>query len=333
MILVRQPLYIYLVKKYRLSILVILILLYPLCSDAQDFSKIDSFARSVELKRMTLAQLTDSLTKPFHTDLEKVRSIFVWIAHNIAYDYEKYNIQELDSLAYLSNPLFDDTFLITRILERKKGICYDYSFLFRAMCTLAGLESKMIKGFAKTSYKEIGVTFTKTNHAWNAVLIGGKWQLLDVTWASERRYNEFTAEKLDEGYFLTPPSKLILDHWPEEENWQLLDKKVDREKFFFFPHINSNYMKYNVMGFYPGSGLIQADGQETPISIKIAKTERAVRLVEGNQVLSEIMPVYENGSYRFQYSVSEETEGDQVSIAIQNESGSYDVIITYKLVD
>ncbi|HRI62004.1 MAG TPA: transglutaminase domain-containing protein [Saprospiraceae bacterium] len=313
--------------------MVIFILIYPLCSDAQDFSKIDSFARSVELNRMTLPQLTDSLTKPYHTDLEKVRSIFVWIAHNIAYDYQKSSIQEADSLAYLSNPLFDDKLLIKTILERRKGICYDYSFLFRAMCSLAGIESKMIKGFAKTSYKEIGVTLTKTNHAWNAVLIEGKWQLLDITWASERRYDEHTVEKLDEGYFLTPPSKLILDHWPEDENWQLLDKKVDRQKFFHFPHINSNYMKYNVQGFSPGNGLIPANGQEALISIKIAKTEREVRLVEGDQVLSEFIPAYENGSYKFQYSVSEETEGDQVSIAIQNADGSFDVILTYKLVD
>jgi len=321
------------VKNYRQTILVLCMLLGSLISDAQDFSKIDSFARSVELNRMSMLQLTDSLTRPCRNDLEKVRSIFVWIAHNIAYDYEKLGISESDTNAYLTHALFDDKLLIKNVLERKKGICYDYSFLFRAMCNLSGIESKMISGYAKTSYKEIGVIFTKTNHAWNAVRIGGKWHLLDVTWASERRYDDNKVERINEAYFLTPPSKMILDHLPKEEMWQLLDQKVDEKKFFDFPHIYPNYLKYQIQGFSPGMGLIPADGQEVTISVKMAKTTRDLRLVEEDKVLEDFMPVYDNGSYKFQYSVSEETEGDNVSIAIRNDEGSFDVIITYKLVE
>lgn len=308
-----------------------LILLYPLLAAAQDFGRIDSFARSVELNRMTLLQLTDSLTKPCHTDLEKVRVIFVWIAHNIAYDYEKLSIHQLDTITYLTNSLFDDTFLIKHVLERRKGICYDYASLFRAMCAQAGIEAKMVRGYAKTSYKEIGTTSPK--HAWNAVLIDGNWQLLDVTWASERRYRELTVEDIDEGYFLTPPSKLILDHWPEEEQWQLLENKVDKQTFSDFPDVSSYYLKYNVQGFSPANGNIPANGQEIELSIKIQKMERELRLVEDGQVLNDLIPVYENGSYLFLYSSSEDTEGDNLSVAIQDESGNFDIVITYKLVD
>lgn len=308
-----------------------LILLCPHWVAAQEFGKIDSFARSVELNRMTLLQLTDSLIKPFHTDLEKVRVIFVWIAHNIAYDYEKLNLHQSDTTAYLSNSLFDDTLLIKNVLERRKGICYDYATLFRTMCTQAGIEAEMVKGYAKTSYKEIGATSPK--HAWNAVKIGGYWRLLDVTWASERRYRELTVEEIEEGYFLTPPSKLILDHWPEDNQWQLLEHKVDKQTFSDYPDISSYYLKYNVQGFSPDNGIIPADGQEVKLSVKIPKTERALRLVEDGQVLSDLIPFYENGSYLFLYSSSEETEGDNLSVAIQDESGNYDIIITYKLVD
>lgn len=325
--------YIYLVKNYRYLLLAFFILTGSEAVKAQDFSRIDSFARSVDLNRMSLLQLTDSLTKRYPADLEKVRSIFVWIAHNIAYDYEKRDINQSDTLAYLSNPLFDDKLLITNILERRKGICYDYSFLFRAMCALSGIESKMIRGYAKTSYKEIGVIPNRTNHAWNAVLIDGKWRLLDVTWASERRYDEVVTVTIDESYFLTPPSKLILDHLPEEEYWQLLEKKMDRQRFFNLPEINSNYLKYELQGFSPGNGIIPADGEELAISIKMPKTERVLRLVEGDDVLSDLIPVYENGNYRFLYSITEETTSDQLSVAIQNDNGSFDIVITYKLVE
>ena len=325
--------YFYIVKQHLRTFLALFILLCPLWTGAQDFGKIDSFARSIELdmNRMTLSELTDSLTGPCHTDLEKVRAIFVWIAHNIAYDYEKLNIHQLDTLAYLTNAMFDDKLLIKNVLDRRKGICYDYAYLFRTMCALEGIKAKVVRGYAKTSYKEIGASSPK--HAWNAVLIDGKWRLLDVTWASERRYRELKVEKIDEGYFLTPPSKLILDHWPEDEQWQLLEKPVNRQEFSNFPEVSSNYLKYGVQSFSPGVGIIPVDGEEVEISIKVIKMDRAVRLVEGGLVLSDLIPVYEDGRYKFMYSATEETEGDNLSVAIQDDSGNYDIVITYKLVD
>lgn len=323
--------YFYLVKKLRQTFWAFFILLCPFGGPAQDFGSIDSFARSVDMDRMTLPQLTDSLTKACNTDLEKVRVIFVWIAHNIAYDYKKLNILQLDSLAYFRDTLFDDKVLIKNVLERRMGICYDYASLFREMCWQAGIEAKMVKGYAKTSYREIGNMSPK--HAWNVVKIDGKWQLLDVTWASERRYPEQTVEEIEESYFLTPPDKLILDHWPEDEQWQLLEKKVDKQQFIDFPDVSSYYLKYEVQGFSPGYGIIPADGREIQLSIKIAELDRAVRVVEDGEVLSDLFPVYENGNYIFLYSISEETESDNISIAIQDESGNFDIVITYKLME
>jgi transglutaminase/protease-like cytokinesis protein 3 len=321
------------VKKQWQTIFAIFIWLCPFWADAQDFGKIDSFARSVQLNQMTVRELTDSLTKCYQSDLEKVRSIFVWIAHNIAYDYEKKDILESpDTMAYRSNPLFDDRILIKNVLERRKGICDDYSFLFRAMCQSAHIEVKVINGYAKTSYKEIGIAPTKTNHAWNAVRIDGHWHLLDVTWASERRYRGLSPEKLDEGYFLTSPSKLILNHLPEDEQWQLLETKVAKESFFHLPNVNSLYLKHKVQGFSPVNGIIQVDGQTMEIRLKIPQTERQIRLVEGDDVLDELVPVYEDGYYKFLFETSEEVEGDELSVAIQNDEGLFEVVVTYKLV-
>jgi transglutaminase/protease-like cytokinesis protein 3 len=173
---------------------------------------------------------------------------------------------------------------------------------------------------------------TRTNHAWNAVRLGGKWRLLDATWA-RRHFTQFSPKSIDEAYFLSPPGKLILDHLPEDDNWQLLDKKVDRQKFFSYPHVSSYYMKYDVAGFAPVNGLIPADGEEVVIKVKIARPDLVLRLVEGEQVLSDPIPVYENGIYKFRYSVTEETEGDKLSVGIRNEAGGFDIIMTYKLVD
>lgn len=297
----------------------------------QNFARVDSFARSVDLNQLTLQQLTDSLTRRYPTDLEKVRSIFVWIAHNIAYDYEKRDITRSDTLAYLSDPLFDDKKLIENVLKRRKGICYDYSYLFRAMCMLSGVKAKLIRGYAKTDYRETGIIPFKTNHAWNAVFIDGKWKLVDVTWANEERDGVFSIRNFDEQYFLTPPSKLILNHLPEDDAWQLLEKKVDKKKFFDLPMIWSAFFRYQVQGFAPGKGLIHADNQEIEIRIKIIESEREIRLIEGNNLLMDNVPVYENGYYKFRYTTTEETTGDKLSVAIENDEGEFITVITYKL--
>jgi transglutaminase/protease-like cytokinesis protein 3 len=320
------------VKTLRQIIPVLSLLLVSLRMEAQDFARIDSFARSVEWNRMSIRQLADTLTRPYHSDLARVRSIFVWIAHNIAYDYEKLGVETVDTTAWLTHPLFDDSLFEKNILERRRGICSDYARLFDEMCRYAGIESKIIEGFAKTTYKDIGVLRTRTNHAWNAVRLGGKWRLLDATWA-RRHFTQFSPKSIDEAYFLSPPGKLILDHLPEDDNWQLLDKKVDRQKFFSYPHVSSYYMKYDVAGFAPVNGLIPADGEEVVIKVKIARPDLVLRLVEGEQVLSDPIPVYENGIYKFRYSVTEETEGDKLSVGIRNEAGGFDIIMTYKLVD
>ena len=62
--------------------------------------------------------------------------------------------------------------------------------------------------------------------------IDGHWHLVDVTWASGhigdkcefvRRFNDY--------YFLTPPSQFVLDHYPIDDDWQLLSEPIRLNQF------------------------------------------------------------------------------------------------------
>ena len=122
---------------------------------------------------------------------------------------------------------------IHRVLEEKKAICDGYSNLFSALCNRLGVENVKILGYSKVYGYEPGQKFAVSNHAWNAVLLNEEWYLIDVTWGASRSNNEdFQASEGNlERYFLTEPSLFLLDHLPEDPQWQLVSDPVSIEDF------------------------------------------------------------------------------------------------------
>ncbi|MNP04426.1 Transglutaminase-like superfamily protein [compost metagenome] len=103
------------------------------------------------------AQLTQGLT----TDEQKVKAIYNYIVSNVKYDY---NLASSVTTDYIPN---NDNTLVT-----KKGICYDYASLFATMLRSQGIPAKLVMG--NTSY-------VTSYHAWNEVLLNGKWVTIDTT--------------------------------------------------------------------------------------------------------------------------------------------------------
>lgn len=59
------------------------------------------------------------------------------------------------------------------ILSCMSGICYDYSALFAGMLRSLGIPTKLVKGY-KNDMREY--------HAWNEVLVGENWVIIDTTY-------------------------------------------------------------------------------------------------------------------------------------------------------
>lgn len=84
--------------------------------------------------------------------IEKIAAIFGYITENITYDYDLAESVSNGSVGvYVPDP--------DRVLERKKGICFDYSSLFAAMLRSQGIPSRLVIGYAKENIY----------HAWNEV--------------------------------------------------------------------------------------------------------------------------------------------------------------------
>lgn len=109
------------------------------------------------------------LTKDCTTDQKKILAIYNYIAKNFKYDYSFADKVKAGTIrTYCPDPV--------SVLSNKKGVCYDFSSLFAAMCRSVGIPCKLVKGYS-----------TKINgyHAWNSVYDSktDKWYTIDLTLA------------------------------------------------------------------------------------------------------------------------------------------------------
>ncbi len=171
----------------------------------------------------TIEKLGDYIQKTTNIELEKAQIIYSWIALNIRYDDKGYNSGKYGGLT------------TTQLLKSKKGVCDDFSSLFKDLCTASGLKSIKIIGYAKAYGYTIGHKMEETDHAWNAVEIDGKWNLVDVTWG--RGYGTTVNGKLksvsefDDYWFCTSPYEFIFRHLPENRKYQNLPHPITKEQY------------------------------------------------------------------------------------------------------
>jgi|GEM_PF-140641 len=107
--------------------------------------------------------------------LTKVKIIYNYIVSNITYDYEKsYTVQS----GYLPD--------LDKVLEEKKGICFDYAALMTGMLRSQNIPCKLVIGYADEAYHAwISVWSPETGWIDNAIFFNGtNWQLMDPTFAA-----------------------------------------------------------------------------------------------------------------------------------------------------
>ena len=112
------------------------------------------------------------------TDLEKVAAIFNWVTTNFTYDYD-----------LAANPPVGYLPVVDTVLERRKGICFDYSAVMSAMLRSQGIPCKLVIGYAGTVYHAwINVYIEGVGWVQNAIYFDGEhWTMMDPTFVSTGR--------------------------------------------------------------------------------------------------------------------------------------------------
>lgn len=174
-----------------------------------------------------LEPLVRALVAGARDEFHKVKILHDWIAETIAYDAD----------SYFSGAKADTSIRAT--LQRRKSVCYGYAALFAEMCSLAGVRCQKISGFGRGYGFAAGRAGDpgQTNHAWNAVQIGGRWYLVDVTWDAGHVEKRAFQKKYATTYLFMPPEEFIYTHLPEDPAWQLLSPPLATEQFSDLPYL------------------------------------------------------------------------------------------------
>ncbi|WP_316635815.1 transglutaminase domain-containing protein [uncultured Flavobacterium sp.] len=209
-------------KINRLIVLLILLISISGYSQIKNFEEIEKYVKEVpQSETSDIETLTKYLKKNAKTKTEILARIYFWMVQNIEYDWD----------AVRNNEQIDVSAIST--LENRKSVCAGYANLFKAICDNAKIKCVVIDGYAKATGFYHGEKLTKPNHAWNAVKLYDKWEFVDVTWGRESILtNEGQKELWNARYFLDDPNDFILEHFPEDEVWQLLDNEISIDNFF-----------------------------------------------------------------------------------------------------
>jgi len=113
-----------------------------------------------DASKTAIKDISDILKKKAN-DESKAKSLYNKLVQEWVYDFEKLKNDEPNYV-----PVIDTLY------KSKKGICYDYSSVIAGGLRKSGVPTRLVMGYA--SYVDV-------YHAWNEILINGKWIIVDAT--------------------------------------------------------------------------------------------------------------------------------------------------------
>lgn len=232
---------------------------------AQDYEEVDRIALSYTDTYSSPEKLAHQIAKDFKTDTERVRALYTWIGYYIDYDINE-NSFPIYSYSNEEERIINERKyakrLSKRVITKRKAVCQGYSYLFKAVCDILNIHTTIVTGASKTLSRDIGKRYN-SDHAWNIITINNKKYFIDVTWSSQRDDNKY----VDYYYFMTPPELFILNHYPDNYNNSLLEKKVSKQEFLENP-IFYNYTPSKIALIHPSKGIL-SKGKTYPFQFKI----------------------------------------------------------------
>lgn len=271
-------------------------------AQSNEFRKADSIASLYPGHSLNdLGLLSYKLTHSLPGERSKFRAIYKWVCTNIEGDYDlmeyckrrraKLKGERLDRWSNEFNKVVIDI-----LINKHRTLCKGYSWLVRELALRAGISCEIIPGYARSVRSNIGGSGV-ANHSWNAVMLDGKWYLCDPTWSSGvvTTENEFTNTYHDE-YFLADPELFILNHYPMELQWTLLEDAPDLHDFLNQPLAYLAAYRYRVLPQRPASFWVTTTrGESVPF----------VYFEDGKEITNEVV-FQKTGTYPYHIRINNE---------------------------
>ena len=164
---------------------------------------------------------------------QKAKILHDWICYYIYYDADTFFGREYNRQDYIS------------VIKNKKAVCSGYVNLFNKMCSIASIDSIGISGFSK-GYGYRGKLDEYPDHDWNAVKIGNKWYLVDVTW--DAGYLEYYSyiKGYSTDYLFLDSRPFLYTHLPSDNKYQFYAPILTKEQFEEEPDIPGIFFRYGL---------------------------------------------------------------------------------------
>lgn len=200
---------------------ILLILLTATFVQGQNYEQIDNYVRALEFKsNVDLAEMAEEITAKSNTDEERLRAIFVWIAHNIEYDVKSFKSGKIPNSTAIG------------VVQKGRAVCEGYSNLFQELASNVGIKSLIVSGFSKGYGYQNRKKLETSDHAWNIVLLNNDWYLIDATWgAGHLNMRGRYVPAMQEKYFMADPAFFVTEHLPEDPAMQLLPCPIKPKEF------------------------------------------------------------------------------------------------------
>jgi hypothetical protein len=224
-----------------------------------EYAKTDAFVRSLgSLDNLNVATIADTITRKLDAKKDKARAIFYWIANNISLDLKASKANDNRK----TDPIL--------VVQSRKATPLGFSTLVQEMCSMANIRCLTVDGYVKNYAEEINNPADEINHSWNVVQLGQSpedWYYIDAAKASgyaDKKYSTFTKE-FTSGYFFADKTLFNLDHYPDNQAWQLGAGPKSLKEFYALPVISSAAYVYGLQKPLPLNGYIKTK-MKTPAS-------------------------------------------------------------------
>ena len=131
-------------------------------------------------------QKARELTAGASDNLGKVQAVYDWVVTNLTYDYDKAKTVQS---GYVPD--------VDKVLQEKKGICFDYASLMSAMLRSQGVPVKLVIGYTSTGEYHAWINVWSEKDGWvdNVIYFDGNtWKLMDPTFASSSNQSQSIME-------------------------------------------------------------------------------------------------------------------------------------------
>lgn len=173
----------------------------------------------------------------------RIKALHDYVADRISYD--------TNALRTRSFPAQD----AETVFQTRKSVCAGYANLLFALGEAIGEEIVIVSGDARG--QDSGLS--GVGHAWNAARINDKWYLLDATWDSGYVNDYKYTKQYRTDYLFPPPQIIIITHFPDNPDWQLLPEPISRGEFLRQPWIKPPF-------FAEGMKLIEPQRSQTDVT-------------------------------------------------------------------